>query len=79
MTNYNKMYQSSYWKTCRDVQLKKQPFCVECRKGKRLVFATIVDHVIPHKGSWTLFTDENNLQSLCKYHHGIKSQKEKEK
>lgn len=31
--------------------------------------AQVVDHIIPHKGNWNLFWDENNWQSLCKTHH----------
>lgn len=31
--------------------------------------ATVVDHVIPHRGNPDLFWDENNCQSLCQYHH----------
>lgn len=31
--------------------------------------ATVVDHIIPHKGSLVLFHDPDNLQSLCKRCH----------
>ncbi|MEP2204764.1 MAG: HNH endonuclease signature motif containing protein [Tateyamaria sp.] len=27
--------------------------------------ATVVDHIIPHRGDEALFNDRNNLQSLC--------------
>jgi len=35
--------------------------------------ATVVDHIIPHKGDYKLMYDQNNLQSLCKYHHDVKT------
>lgn len=35
--------------------------------------ATVVDHVIPHKGDKKFFWDENNWQPLCKRHHDIKT------
>lgn len=31
--------------------------------------ATIVDHIVPHKGDLVLFHDPENLQSLCKPCH----------
>ena len=74
---FNKMYQSVRWKTRRRLILKQRPFCVECKKKNRLVFAEVIDHIIPHKGNWTLFLDPDNLQPLCRKCHGIKSQKEK--
>ena len=74
---FNKMYQSVRWKTRRRLILKRNPFCAECKKKNRLVFAEVIDHIIPHKGNWTLFLDNDNLQTLCRKCHGIKSQKEK--
>ena len=45
--------------------------CPECKP--RLVLATIVDHVMPHKGDLGLFWDRNNWRGLCKYHHDLKT------
>ena len=77
MGKYHSLYNTVQWRRRRLWQLKKEPFCVECRKEKRLVFATVADHIIPHKGNAALFWDNGNLQSLCEYHHGLKSEKEK--
>lgn len=61
----------------RPEQLRREPFCRECaREGKR-VYATVADHVKPHRGDWALFTDRSNLQSLCKRHHDRKTALEK--
>ena len=38
--------------------------------------ATVVDHIIPAKGSPELFWDEANWQPLCKYHHDAKTARE---
>jgi 5-methylcytosine-specific restriction protein A len=39
----------------------------------RVVAASIVDHIKPHKGNKVLFWDKNNWQPLCKRHHDIKT------
>ena len=49
------------------------PLCVECYKEGKLTPATCVDHIIPHKGDMKLFWDPDNHQSLCTYHHGLKT------
>ena len=53
--------------------LVKHPLCVECEKEGRYVRATVVDHIVPHRGDQTLFWDEDNWQSLCKRHHDTKT------
>ena len=35
--------------------------------------ATVVDHVIPHRGDQKLFWDEDNWQALCKSCHDRKT------
>lgn len=60
----------------RPAQLLREPFCRECSKAGRRVRASVVDHITPHRGDWSLFTDESNLQSLCKYHHDQKTARE---
>ena len=44
-------------------------------KGK-FVAATVVDHIVPHKGDEKLFWDRNNWQALCKQCHDRKTLKE---
>lgn len=38
--------------------------------------ATLVDHIIPHKGDMKLFWDESNWQGACKRCHDVKTDKE---
>ena len=64
------------WQRARTRYLRQHPLCVECERQNRLTPATVVDHIIPHKGDMVLFWDEDNWQSLCKTHHDIKTAKE---
>jgi 5-methylcytosine-specific restriction endonuclease McrA len=38
-----------------------------------VVLAQEVDHITPPRGAMHLMRDPNNLQSLCKSHHGRKT------
>lgn len=51
------------------------PVMSACYLEQRITPATVVDHVVPHKGNHTLFWDEHgNWQSLCTECHGRKTQ-----
>ena len=41
--------------------------------AKRFTAATVVDHVIPHRGDSHLMWDESNWQALCKSCHDRKT------
>ena len=60
----------------RPTQLLREPFCRECAKKGTRTRAAVVDHVIPFRGDWALFTDPGNFQSLCKFHHDQKTARE---
>lgn len=74
---YHGWYNLPIWKDrLRPDHLLVEPFCRECaRRGDR-VRAEVVDHIVPHRGDWKLFTDPSNFQSLCKYHHDAKTLRE---
>ena len=61
------------WRKARKAFLQKHPLCSECRKVGKLTPATVVDHIIPHRGDRKLFWDENNWQPLCKSCHDQKT------
>lgn len=63
----------SKWRTARNRFLKANPLCVYCLKDNKLVTATVVDHITPHRGDKVLFWDENNWQPLCKKCHDKKT------
>ena len=49
-----------------------------CEARGRVEPATVVDHIIAHKGDLKLFWDSANWQPLCKPHHdGTKQQLER--
>ena len=68
------MYQTDKWtKDLQPVQLLQEPFCRACAQRGLRVRATDVDHIEPHRGDWTKFTDQANLQSLCHSCHSRKT------
>lgn len=66
----------SRWRKARSRFLKSNPLCVKCKEAGRLTEATVVDHIIPHRGDETLFWDESNWQALCKKCHDTKTMTE---
>lgn len=63
----------SRWRKARLGFLRQNPLCVHCQAEGRITPATVVDHIIPHKGDQDLFWDRDNWQALCKQHHDIKT------
>lgn len=64
-----------HWHEMREQQLRLHPLCQECAKSEIIEEATIVDHIVPHRGNKTLFNDPNNWQSLCVRCHSRKTGK----
>lgn len=74
---YHSWYSLTVWTDdLRPTQLLREPFCRECAKRGIRTWATVVDHVEPHRGDWNKFIDRGNLQSLCKRHHDQKTARE---
>ena len=67
---------NSKWRSARKRYLKVHPLCVRCKEQGKLTKATVVDHIVPHRGDPILFWDENNWQSLCKRCHDKKTMTE---
>lgn len=63
----------SKWRREREIYLAKNPVCVEHRSRGRIVAASVVDHIIPHKGDDKLFWSRSNWQALCKSCHDRKT------
>lgn len=73
----SKLYSTAYWKKQRVAQLSKAPLCAACLLEGRVVPATAIDHIFPHRQDAHKF--KNNLfQSLCVPHHTLKTQEENE-
>jgi 5-methylcytosine-specific restriction protein A len=64
------------WRKARIAFLRRNPLCVQCKQEGRLTPATVVDHVIPHKGNRELFWAEDNWQALCASCHSAKTARE---
>jgi 5-methylcytosine-specific restriction protein A len=65
------------WQKARVTYLRSHPLCAECERQGRTTPATLVDHIIPHKGDTNLFWDvDGNWQPLCKPCHDRKTARE---
>ncbi len=64
---------TSKWRKLSKLYLNKHPLCVECKRKGKLTPATVVDHIIPHRGNEELMWSESNWQSLCKKCHDRKT------
>jgi 5-methylcytosine-specific restriction enzyme A len=84
---WQKLYGTVKWKNIKDHFRATQPMraCVcqaqDDETGKQCTeFAGLeIDHIIPHKGDWVLFSggvNYENLQGLCKKHHSEKTARE---
>ena len=58
----------SRWAKARKGFLAKHTLCSSCRAP-----ATVVDHIRPHRGDWSLFWDRSNWQPLCASCHSRKT------
>jgi 5-methylcytosine-specific restriction protein A len=56
------------WRKARETFLRHNPLCIECQRP-----ATVVDHVVPHRGDQTAFWDRTNWQPMCKRCHDRKT------
>ena len=59
------------WRAARAVWLRQHPLCVKCLPA--VTAATVIDHIVPHRGNMGLFWDVSNWQSLCKQCHDRKT------
>jgi 5-methylcytosine-specific restriction enzyme A len=64
------------WRRARAAFLAQHPLCTACRAEGRVVPATVVDHVLPHRGDQKLFWDERNWAPACKPCHDAKTARE---
>ena len=46
---------------------------IRCASYGKITPATIVDHIVPHRGDMLLFWDQENWQALCKECHDQKT------
>lgn len=73
---YRALYFTAKWRTLRLNQLSKAPLCAYCLAQGLTVAATVADHIRPHRGYINLFSNPDNLQSLCKRCHDSHKQRQ---
>ena len=55
----------SRWQRARETFLRNHPLCAMHMGRGQVVPASVVDHIIPHRGDNALFWDHENWQALC--------------
>ena len=66
------------WEKARATHLRHEPLCRMCRARGVTTTASVVDHIVPHKGDQERFWDKGNWQSLCgTCHDGAKQSLER--
>lgn len=68
-----KLYGSNRWRTYSESFRKEHPLCESCQARGIVRPSQVVDHVIPHRGSETLFWDPSNHSAKCHPCHNKKS------
>jgi 5-methylcytosine-specific restriction protein A len=65
------------WRRARLTFLASHPLCSgphsQCEQAGIVSAATVVDHVVPHRGDEQLFWDESNWAALCERCHNVKT------
>ncbi|MCE5979070.1 HNH endonuclease [Pseudomonas sp. JR33AA] len=64
------------WQKAREQYLRDNPLCVYCARQGRTAAASVVDHIVAHRGDKDLFWNQANWQSLCKPCHDSVKQAE---
>lgn len=66
----------SRWQRERARFLKANPLCAHCYTEGKRTLASVVDHIVPHRGDYERMWDRDNWQPLCAHHHAVKSGQE---
>lgn len=62
------------WQRARMAFLDEHPLCVIRGDGCTYA-ATVVDHIVPHRGNRRIFWDRSNWQSVCTHCHNAHKQR----
>jgi len=63
------------WQKARAGFLRNHPLCKAHDDKGEVVPATVVDHIVPHRGDRALFWDRRNWQPACRWHHDAVKQR----
>ncbi len=64
---------TSRWRKAARAYLERNALCRLHMERGEVVAATVVDHIIPHRGDQRIFWQKTNWQSLCKPCHDHKT------
>lgn len=79
-------YNNTHWRKVRQTYIQNHPVCEECLKEGKVYAGTADDPLqVHHKISpfakgvidYDLLLDDNNLETICSYHHGLEHQEQK--
>lgn len=73
--SYSSLYTHRRWRRIRQQQLLAHPLCAFCERAGKVVAATVVDHIEPHRGDMHAFW-RGARQSLCKPCHDREKQRQ---
>lgn len=74
----HKFYHTARWQKVRNHYIRQHPLCEICFAEGKICMAKIVDHIIEIQDGGAL-TSPSNLQSLCAYHHALKTKAEQKR
>ena len=69
-----RLYDDVRWRKARAQFLRAHPLCRMCDARGIVEAASVVDHVVPHRGDYALFWDRSNWQALCASCHSARKQ-----
>ncbi|WP_192820185.1 HNH endonuclease [Rufibacter sp. LB8] len=72
----SKFYTSTAWRKLRARKLANDPLCTHCQKKGIITLGSDIDHVLSIAKRPDLKLDYDNLQTLCKSCHSIKTSSE---
>lgn len=61
------------WRRARLLFLAENPLCRTCEDSGKITAATVVDHIIPHRGNQALFWNVSNWRATCSACHASKT------
>jgi 5-methylcytosine-specific restriction protein A len=61
------------WHKARTAYLADHLLCVDCEAEGVTTPASVVDHLVPHRGDLTLFWDTRNWRAVCRRCHSRKT------
>ena len=72
---WRRWYSLRIWRDIRATQLTREPCCERHKARGEVMLATVVHHLVPHRGDWQRFIT-GPFESLCSACHDSEAQAE---